>query len=252
MISFFASLHSARRILWTLAKSDFRSRYFDSVLGVLWAFILPLFSVSVMWAAFQLGFRAGPKNGAPFFLWLITGLFPWTFFSEAVLASTNSILEKSFLVKKNRFPGGAPAGDQDHCGCFSIYLSIDGHGFCFYLLRIFSRSLLAADSILCACAVLTHICDFLDYECCRRFLSRSRSDRYARASARILGNSNFLVSAGFACQLAISRPDKSSHICDHGLSQCIHKQNLVLGNAARSLCFLAVGCIFRNFWGEYI
>lgn len=57
-----------------------------------------------MWFAFQHGLKSGSVSGVPFVLWLVTGLFPWTFFSDSVSASMNSILEKSFLVKKMVFP----------------------------------------------------------------------------------------------------------------------------------------------------
>jgi lipopolysaccharide transport system permease protein/teichoic acid transport system permease protein len=97
------SLYSHRYILWSLAKNDFRNRYLGSFLGVLWAFLLPLVNLSIMWFAFQQGLKVTPTDGVPFILWLVTGMFPWAFFSEAVLNSSNSIVEKSFLVKKIQF-----------------------------------------------------------------------------------------------------------------------------------------------------
>lgn len=100
MGSFFTSLFLSRKIIWNLAKSDFRTRYLGSFLGVLWAFLLPLVNLGIMWFAFQQGLKTGAQNGVPFILWLITGMFPWAFFSEAILSSSNSIVEKSFLVKK--------------------------------------------------------------------------------------------------------------------------------------------------------
>jgi lipopolysaccharide transport system permease protein/teichoic acid transport system permease protein len=100
MSKFLKSLFSQKHIIWSLAKNDFRSRYLGSLLGILWAFLLPLVNIAIMWFAFQQGFRANPKEGVPFILWLVTGMFPWAFFSEAILSASNSILEKSFLVKK--------------------------------------------------------------------------------------------------------------------------------------------------------
>lgn len=100
MRMFFKSLFLYRKIVWSLAKEDFRSRYLGSTLGALWAFILPLVNLIIMWFALQQGFRASPKDGVPYILWLVTGMFPWVFFSDAVLSASNSIVEKSFLVKK--------------------------------------------------------------------------------------------------------------------------------------------------------
>lgn len=100
MKGLFKSLYVFRKIIWNLAKYDFRSRYLGSLLGVTWAFVLPLINLVIIWFALQQGVRATPKEGVPFILWLITGLFPWTFFSDALSSASNSIVEKSFLVKK--------------------------------------------------------------------------------------------------------------------------------------------------------
>lgn len=100
MRKFFKALFSSRQVVWTLAKSDFRTKYMGSALGVFWAFFLPLVNLAIMWFAFEQGFKVSPASGVPFILWLITGMFPWAFFSDAVMSSSNSIVEKSFLVKK--------------------------------------------------------------------------------------------------------------------------------------------------------
>lgn len=103
MLYFFKLVSAQKHIVWSLAKSDFRSRYLGSAFGGLWAFILPLVNLSIMWFAFQQGLKTSPKEGVPFILWLVTGMFPWTFFSDSVLSASNSIIEKSFLVKKMVF-----------------------------------------------------------------------------------------------------------------------------------------------------
>lgn len=100
MWDFFRSAYKYRDIVWSLAKNDIKSRYLGSALGVAWVFLLPLLNLFIMWFAFEHGLKAGRQNGVPFILWLITGMFPWTFFSEAVSSASNSIVEKPFLVKK--------------------------------------------------------------------------------------------------------------------------------------------------------
>lgn len=100
MLEFVKLLILKRRIVFTLAKYEFRTRYLGSTFGVLWAFLLPLINLFIMWFAFQHGLRASPVSDVPFILWLVTGMFPWTFFSDAVITASNSIVDKSFLVKK--------------------------------------------------------------------------------------------------------------------------------------------------------
>jgi len=88
------------RLLFSLTKNDFRQKYLGSFLGIAWAFIQPLITVFIFWFVFQVGFKSQPVNNVPFILWLITGMFPWFFFADAVSNATNAVMENSYLVKK--------------------------------------------------------------------------------------------------------------------------------------------------------
>ncbi len=88
------------RLLFSLAKNDFRQKYLGSYLGVAWAFIQPVITVLIFWFVFQVGFKSQPINDVPFILWLISGMFPWFFFADALSNATNAITENSYLVKK--------------------------------------------------------------------------------------------------------------------------------------------------------
>jgi ABC-type polysaccharide/polyol phosphate export permease len=88
------------RLLWELTKKDFKTRYIGSYLGILWAFIQPIITVFIFWFVFQVGFKSMPVDNFPFILWLICGMFPWFFFSEALNSATSSIISNSYLVKK--------------------------------------------------------------------------------------------------------------------------------------------------------
>lgn len=98
--SFFREIIANRRLLFSLAENDIKVRYLGSYLGILWAFIQPLFTVCIMWFVFSVGFKVVPVNGIPFILWLIAGMIPWFFISDVMVSSGNSILENSYLVKK--------------------------------------------------------------------------------------------------------------------------------------------------------
>lgn len=89
-----------RRLLIDLIKNDFKVRYLNNYLGILWAFIQPTITILILWFVFQLGFKSAPVQNTPFILWLIAGMIPWLFFSESLGAATNAILDNSFLVKK--------------------------------------------------------------------------------------------------------------------------------------------------------
>ncbi len=97
---FFRDILQNRAIFRSLVINDFKQRYLGSYLGILWAFIQPTIMVLIFWFVFQVGFKSQPVSGVPFILWLIAGMFPWFFFSEAVGNATNAIMENSYLVKK--------------------------------------------------------------------------------------------------------------------------------------------------------
>ncbi len=92
-------LYRNRKLIWSLAKNDFRTKYAGSYLGIIWAFIQPIVTVLVYWFVFGVVRQGTPKE-VPFVLWLVTGLVPWFFFQEALVQSTNVLIEYSYLVKK--------------------------------------------------------------------------------------------------------------------------------------------------------
>ena len=93
------------KLVFNLAKNDFKSRFAGSYFGVVWAFVNPVVTVLLYWFVFT---KALPtpalrtKSGlnAPYVLWLIAGLVPWFYFSEAWSMGTNCLYEYSYLVKK--------------------------------------------------------------------------------------------------------------------------------------------------------
>jgi len=105
-LSFIAELLSRRNLVYELTKRDFKSVYFGSYLGIVWAFLLPLANVFIFWFVFQIGFRAQPKGGFPFILWYITALIIWNFFSDSVNNGMNSVTQNRFVVKKVAFSLG--------------------------------------------------------------------------------------------------------------------------------------------------
>lgn len=90
----------SRKTLVQLSKNDFKTRFAGSYLGIVWAFVQPIVTVLVYWFVFEVGLRSGQVLNVPFVLWLIAGLVPWFFFSDALNAGTNALIEYQYLVKK--------------------------------------------------------------------------------------------------------------------------------------------------------
>ncbi|MBR5337269.1 MAG: ABC transporter permease [Lachnospiraceae bacterium] len=96
---------SNKRLVLTLAKNDFKTQFSGSYLGTVWAFVQPVVTVCVYWFVFEKALHAGGvglKDGitVPFVLWLIAGLVPWFYFSDAVSGGTSALIQYNFLVKK--------------------------------------------------------------------------------------------------------------------------------------------------------
>ena len=88
-------------IIWNLAINDFSTKYAGSAFGVFWAFFQPVITIIVYACVFQFGLKStSPIEGVSYIFWFATGMVPWFFFSDAIRAVTNSLIEYSYLVKK--------------------------------------------------------------------------------------------------------------------------------------------------------
>lgn len=91
-----------RRLVWDLSKADFKKRFVGSYFGVVWMFIQPIVTVFIYWFIFgDFGFKSTPPvPNASYVIWLVPGIVPWFFFSEALNTGTNCLQEYNYLVKK--------------------------------------------------------------------------------------------------------------------------------------------------------
>jgi homopolymeric O-antigen transport system permease protein len=99
------ALTSSRRsqltgLLWTLIRTDFKTRYHGSLQGFFWALLKPFAMFLVLMAVFSLIFRSDPNYS----LNLIVGLFLWDFFADATKTAMTSLLAKGYLLTKARLP----------------------------------------------------------------------------------------------------------------------------------------------------
>lgn len=96
-------LWNYRDLFYILAMRDIKVRYKQTALGAAWAIIQPLFTMLIFTLFF--GKLAGmPSDGVPYPIFAYAGLLPWTFFSNAVTSSGNSLIGNSNLVTKVYFP----------------------------------------------------------------------------------------------------------------------------------------------------
>lgn len=96
-------LWAYRELLYFLTWRDVKVRYKQTALGVAWAIIQPLLTMLIFTLFF--GQLAGvPSDGIPYPIFAYAGLLPWTFFSNSVTGSGNSLVGNSNLITKVYFP----------------------------------------------------------------------------------------------------------------------------------------------------
>ena len=62
ILSLPAEVYQNRKMIFKLAKNDFKTKFAGSYLGIVWAFIQPVVTVMVYWFVFEVGFRAGDNS----------------------------------------------------------------------------------------------------------------------------------------------------------------------------------------------
>jgi len=92
-----------RELLFFLTWRDVKVRYKQTALGAAWAILQPLFMMLIFTIFF--GRLAGVESsGVPYPLFALGGLVPWTFFSNSVTSSSNSLVGSANLITKVYFP----------------------------------------------------------------------------------------------------------------------------------------------------
>lgn len=84
-------------LIWALALKELRIRYKRSALGFLWALLNPLLMLVILTVVFSTIARLSVDKYAVF---LISALLPWTFFSQTLSYSTESLVGNGELLKK--------------------------------------------------------------------------------------------------------------------------------------------------------
>lgn len=97
------ALWEYRELLYFLTWRDIKVRYKQSLLGVAWAVIQPLFMMVIFTLFF--GQLAGiPSDGLPYPTFTLAGLLPWQLFSRALTDASTSLVVNERLITKVYFP----------------------------------------------------------------------------------------------------------------------------------------------------
>ena len=92
-----------RDLFFFMVWRDIKVRYAQSVLGVGWALIQPLFSMLVFTVIFGRLAKVD-SNGVPYAIFSFTALVPWTYFANAVTEGSASLVANAHMLSKVYFP----------------------------------------------------------------------------------------------------------------------------------------------------
>ena len=96
-------LWDARELMYFLVLRDVTVRYKQTVLGIAWAVLQPLFSMLIFTIIFG-RLAKMPSDGHPYALFVFAGLLPWMFFANAVTGASQSLVNQQALLTKIYLP----------------------------------------------------------------------------------------------------------------------------------------------------
>ena len=91
-----------RELVYFLALRDIKVRYKQTALGVAWVLLQPLLAMGIFSIVF--GQRGLAANGVPYPMFVVSGLVPWFYFSNATSGASGSIVGNTQLISKVYFP----------------------------------------------------------------------------------------------------------------------------------------------------
>ncbi|HWX87484.1 MAG TPA: ABC transporter permease [Solirubrobacteraceae bacterium] len=102
-----SDLHRFWSLTFTLARTEFKLRFYGSVLGYVWTLVRPLLLFGVLWVFFtKVGHVNSQKDpGEKFYgAQLLGSIVLFTFFAEATTGAVRSVVDRENLVRKIHFP----------------------------------------------------------------------------------------------------------------------------------------------------
>ncbi len=116
-----------RELICNFVIRDLTTRYKQTVLGVAWAVIQPVFMM-IVFTIFFGKFMHAPTENCPYPIFALAALLVWQYTSSAVSRATNSLLGAGGLMKKVYFPkltvpiASVATPMVDFCIGFSLFL----------------------------------------------------------------------------------------------------------------------------------
>jgi ABC-2 type transport system permease protein len=91
-------------LTFMLARTEFKLRFFGSVLGYVWTLMRPLLFFGVLLVVFTKLVKVGSADTPHYAQYLLTAIILFTYFQEATSSSVGSLVGRENLLRKVRFP----------------------------------------------------------------------------------------------------------------------------------------------------
>lgn len=82
--------------IWLLAKIEFKLRYYENKLGLLWALLKPIMDICIYYVVFKIIMKTDVQSFASY---LFIGLILWNFFVESTTGSIQILNTKKYLYE---------------------------------------------------------------------------------------------------------------------------------------------------------
>ena len=92
-----------RELVTAFTLRDIKLRYKQTGLGIAWAVLQPVLTMVIFTVIFG-GLAKIPSEGAPYPLFVLAALLPWTLFAEGLTRSTTSMVTNASIMTKVYFP----------------------------------------------------------------------------------------------------------------------------------------------------
>ena len=99
----FKELKEYRDLFFFMVWRDIKVLYAQTILGFSWAILLPLVEIIIFTIVFGKVAKI-PSEGIPYFLFSTVAIIPWTFMSQSMVKSSQSLVDGRVMLGKIYFP----------------------------------------------------------------------------------------------------------------------------------------------------
>ncbi|MCM8809508.1 MAG: ABC transporter permease [Candidatus Omnitrophica bacterium] len=96
-------IYEYRELLFFLIWKDIKVKYKQTIFGIGWAILQPLFMMTIFTIFFG-KFAKIPSDNIPYPIFSYTGLIVWSYFANSLIFATNSVVEHQKIITKIYFP----------------------------------------------------------------------------------------------------------------------------------------------------